>query len=95
MMKKRKFRCFGHLVRGGGTARAAMEGGIEGRREEGKRGRREDGKTGRREDGKTGRREDGKTGRREDGKTGRREEEDRVGLDWESERVERKGGVGG
>ena len=32
VVRKRKFKYFGHLVRGGGTARAVMEGGMEGRR---------------------------------------------------------------
>ena len=36
MKKKRKFQYFGHRVRGGGTARAVMEGGVEGGRGRGR-----------------------------------------------------------
>ena len=36
VMKKRKFKYSGHVVRGGGTARAVMEGGMEGKRERGR-----------------------------------------------------------
>ena len=35
MVKKRKFKYFGHHVRGGGTAKAVMEGGMEGTCERG------------------------------------------------------------
>ena len=33
MVKKRKFKYFGHRVCGGGTAKAVMEGGMEGTHE--------------------------------------------------------------
>ena len=36
IVKKRKFKYFGHLVRGGGTARAVMEGSMQGRRGKGR-----------------------------------------------------------
>jgi len=36
VMKRRKFRYFGHLVRGGGTARAVMEGEMQGSRGRGR-----------------------------------------------------------
>eukprot|EP00795_Rhopilema_esculentum_P011704 gene11704-47_t len=32
VVKRRKLQYFGHLVRGGGTGRAVMEGGMEGSR---------------------------------------------------------------
>ena len=36
MVKKRKSQYFGHYLRGGGTAREVMEGGMEGRRRRGR-----------------------------------------------------------
>ena len=36
VIRERKFRYFGHVVRGGGLARQVMEGGIEGRRRRGR-----------------------------------------------------------
>ena len=36
MVKKRKFQYFGHIIRGGGTAKAVMEGVMEGRRGRGR-----------------------------------------------------------
>ena len=36
MVKKRKFKYFEHHVRGGGTAKAVIEGGMEGTRERGR-----------------------------------------------------------
>ena len=36
MVKRRKFRFFGHMVRGGGVAKAVVEGAMEGRRGRGR-----------------------------------------------------------
>ena len=36
IVKEQKFRCFGHVVRGGRLARQIMEGGVEGRRGRGR-----------------------------------------------------------